>query len=57
MHLLLGNAMQRQQGASVFAYHVQDPERYGVAEFDAAGKDDAFAGAGWGGLESIHGGD
>ena len=33
-----GNAMQRQQGASVFAYHVQDPERYGVAEFDAAGK-------------------
>ena len=38
MHLLLGNAMQRQQGASVFAYHVQDPERYGVAEFDAAGK-------------------
>ena len=38
MHLLLGNAMQRQQGASVFAYHVQDPERYGVAEFDAQGK-------------------
>ena len=38
MHLLLGNAMQRQQGASVFAYHVHDPERYGVAEFDAAGK-------------------
>ena len=38
MHLLLVNAMQRQQGASVFAYHVQDPERYGVAEFDAAGK-------------------
>ena len=38
MHLLLGNAMQRQEGASVFAYHVQDPERYGVAEFDATGK-------------------
>ena len=38
MHLLLGNATQRQQGASVFAYHVQDPERYGVAEFDAQGK-------------------
>ena len=38
MHLLLDNAMQRQTGASVFAYHVQDPERYGVAEFDAVGK-------------------
>ncbi|TXH90316.1 MAG: glucose-1-phosphate thymidylyltransferase RfbA [Rhodoferax sp.] len=35
---LLGSAMQRQQGATVFAYHVTDPERYGVAEFDAAGK-------------------
>jgi len=32
---LLGNAMARGEGASVFAYHVQDPERYGVAEFDA----------------------
>jgi glucose-1-phosphate thymidylyltransferase len=32
---LLGNAMARSEGASVFAYHVQDPERYGVAEFDA----------------------
>jgi glucose-1-phosphate thymidylyltransferase len=32
---LLGNAMARTDGASVFAYHVQDPERYGVAEFDA----------------------
>ena len=32
---LLGNAMQRSEGASVFAYHVHDPERYGVAEFDA----------------------
>ncbi len=31
---LLGNAMARTEGASVFAYHVQDPERYGVAEFD-----------------------
>jgi glucose-1-phosphate thymidylyltransferase len=26
------------QGACVFAYHVQDPERYGVIEFDRAGK-------------------
>ena len=37
-HELLGNAMQRERGASVFAYHVHDPERYGVAEFDAQGK-------------------
>jgi glucose-1-phosphate thymidylyltransferase len=32
---LLENAMQRTDGASVFAYHVHDPERYGVVEFDA----------------------
>ena len=37
-HELLGSAMQREQGASVFAYHVHDPERYGVAEFDAQGR-------------------
>ena len=37
-HHLLGNAMARTEGASVFAYHVHDPERYGVAEFDARGK-------------------
>lgn len=37
-HELLGNAMDRTEGASVFAYHVHDPERYGVAEFDALGK-------------------
>jgi len=37
-HELLGSAMARTEGASVFAYHVQDPERYGVAEFDAHGK-------------------
>ena len=35
---LLKKADARQDGASVFAYHVQDPERYGVAEFDADGK-------------------
>lgn len=35
---LLKNAMERQQGATVFAYHVHDPERYGVAEFDTSGK-------------------
>ncbi|MER0214655.1 MAG: glucose-1-phosphate thymidylyltransferase [Nitrosomonas sp.] len=37
-HHLLTSAMQRVQGASVFAYHVHDPERYGVVEFDAGGK-------------------
>ncbi|RAS26155.1 Glucose-1-phosphate thymidylyltransferase [Pseudomonas sp. URMO17WK12:I5] len=35
---LLGNAMERTEGASVFAYHVHDPERYGVVEFDQHGK-------------------
>ena len=35
---LLGSAMARAEGASVFDYHVHDPERYGVAEFDASGK-------------------
>ncbi|WP_404355920.1 glucose-1-phosphate thymidylyltransferase RfbA [Methylotuvimicrobium sp. KM1] len=38
LHQLLGNAMKRTEGATVFAYHVQDPERYGVAEFDNNGK-------------------
>ena len=37
-HALLGNAGARAEGATVFAYHVHDPERYGVAEFDGAGK-------------------
>lgn len=37
-HQLLANAHARAEGASVFAYHVHDPERYGVAEFDATGK-------------------
>ena len=32
---LLASAAARTSGASVFAYHVQDPERYGVVEFDA----------------------
>jgi glucose-1-phosphate thymidylyltransferase len=34
---LLGNAVARERGATVFAYHVDDPERYGVVEFDAHG--------------------
>ena len=35
---LLARADRRESGATVFAYHVHDPERYGVVEFDAAGK-------------------
>ncbi|MFO7748076.1 MAG: glucose-1-phosphate thymidylyltransferase RfbA [Orrella sp.] len=31
---LLNSANQRTSGATVFAYHVQDPERYGVVAFD-----------------------
>jgi len=35
---LLDDADQQTSGATVFAYHVQDPERYGVVAFDSAGK-------------------
>ena len=35
---LLTDADARSEGATVFAYHVHDPERYGVVEFDAIGK-------------------
>lgn len=35
---LLKNATSRNEGASVFAYHVHDPERYGVVEFEECGK-------------------
>lgn len=35
---LLAEANAQTTGSTVFAYHVQDPERYGVAEFDAQGK-------------------
>jgi glucose-1-phosphate thymidylyltransferase len=35
---LLADADAKQSGATVFAYHVQDPERYGVVAFDAKGK-------------------
>jgi glucose-1-phosphate thymidylyltransferase len=35
---LLGNAMSRNEGSTVFAYHVHDPERYGVVEFDELNK-------------------
>jgi glucose-1-phosphate thymidylyltransferase len=35
---LLGRADARETGASVFAYHVHDPERYGVVGFDESGR-------------------
>ncbi|MDD4977062.1 MAG: glucose-1-phosphate thymidylyltransferase RfbA [Gallionella sp.] len=38
LHKQLASASQQQSGASVFAYHVRDPERYGVVEFDKSGK-------------------
>jgi len=38
MNALMANASQYEKGATVFGYRVQDPERYGVAEFDANGK-------------------
>jgi glucose-1-phosphate thymidylyltransferase len=34
----LQRASQRASGATIFAYHVKDPERYGVVEFDSTGK-------------------
>lgn len=34
----LENAVAKESGATVFAYHVHDPERYGVVEFDKDGK-------------------
>ncbi len=38
LHTLLANADAQPSGATVFAYHVHDPERYGVVAFDKAGK-------------------
>ena len=35
---LMRPATQRTDGATVFAYHVGDPERYGVVDFDATGR-------------------
>lgn len=35
---LMETAIEKENGATVFAYHVNDPERYGVAEFDKDGK-------------------
>ena len=38
LHVQLERACAREQGATVFAYPVADPHRYGVAEFDAQGR-------------------
>jgi len=35
MFSLLHSASERERGATVFVYHVNNPKRYGVAEFDA----------------------
>jgi glucose-1-phosphate thymidylyltransferase len=35
---LMATAAARRSGATVFAYHVSDPDRYGVVEFDGSGK-------------------
>jgi len=37
-HEQLGSATRQTTGATVFAYHVRDPQRYGVVEFDVSGK-------------------
>jgi glucose-1-phosphate thymidylyltransferase len=38
LHVQLTRARERERGATVFAYAVADPERYGVAEFDSSGR-------------------
>ncbi|OZI32044.1 glucose-1-phosphate thymidylyltransferase [Bordetella genomosp. 10] len=38
LHVRLENAIRKDKGATVFAYHVHDPERYGVVAFDENGK-------------------
>ncbi len=35
---MLREAASRERGATIFGYHVSDPERFGVVEFDTAGK-------------------
>jgi 2-polyprenyl-3-methyl-5-hydroxy-6-metoxy-1,4-benzoquinol methylase len=35
---ILDNASQKGKGATIFGYHVSDPENYGVVEFDQSGK-------------------
>lgn len=38
LHIQLERAMLRKSGATVFAYHVKDPQRYGVVDFDTHGR-------------------
>jgi glucose-1-phosphate thymidylyltransferase len=38
LQLMVANAAKLDEGATVFAYHVSDPERYGVVEFDGANR-------------------
>jgi glucose-1-phosphate thymidylyltransferase len=38
LHLQLRRAMTKQEGATIFAYHVQDPQRYGVVAFDGTNR-------------------
>jgi len=38
MRKILQRAAQKKNGATVFGYHVQDPERFGVVEFNEEGK-------------------
>ena len=38
LHELLGEADVSAEGGTVFGYHVHDPERYGVVDFDSSGK-------------------
>lgn len=38
MRKILNRAASKKEGATVFGYHVQDPQRFGVVEFDDVGK-------------------
>ena len=39
---LVARAVKRERGATIFAYRVSDPQRYGVASFDAEGRVDSI---------------
>lgn len=42
MSALCRDAAAREKGATVFAYHVEDPERYGIVTFDNSGRPEAI---------------